>query len=568
MAREFKFEISLSVLDHLGRNLYRSFATVLGEAISNAWDADAEHVHICIDTENNNFFIKDDGMGMTADDFQKKFLKIGYSKRVPGESAKTKKGRPFIGRKGIGKLALLSCAKKISVISKVPDGEYIGGTINNSVLNDRIRDDARPDDYTLFPLDEKAFSPYTDGHNHGTIIKFEDIEEGVKNSLDFLRKITALYFRFSLLDSSFKIYINGKKVKLSDLSDLAGKTEFLWNINKSRDPYILEMLTNLKEEAESIDMHSNVDGFIASVEKPLDLSIMTTGEREGIDLFVNGRLRERDILKHISTARVAESYFYGQIHFNELDDGEEDRFTSSREGIVADDPEYKIFIEEFQDILWKVVRDWDTFRVKHREDGDSENKRIPRDQRKGRELYNAVIAKYRVPKRSANQEKIEGWVGDLEADAAYNFASYAHCFISENLLRKYIDDKGEVISCMNVDKTTGETCEDRYDPEGENTNLCKYCKGKDRRKNLQEQKDKVDLLIPIRSKEDSFLTYLDYIDLAQIINYRALTDADKPYRLLRNSVMHTSLLTRQAKTKLTSVFDNIVATVKKLVGES
>ena len=39
---EFTFEISLSVLDHLGRHLYRSFATVLGEAISNAWDADAK----------------------------------------------------------------------------------------------------------------------------------------------------------------------------------------------------------------------------------------------------------------------------------------------------------------------------------------------------------------------------------------------------------------------------------------------------------------------------------------------------------------------------------------------
>jgi len=62
---EFTFEISLSVLDHLGRNLYRSFATVLGEAISNAWDADAENVHIYIDRENNNFFIKDDGNGYT-----------------------------------------------------------------------------------------------------------------------------------------------------------------------------------------------------------------------------------------------------------------------------------------------------------------------------------------------------------------------------------------------------------------------------------------------------------------------------------------------------------------------
>src|SRR5437867_5219720 len=112
----FTFEISLSVLNHLGRNLYRSFATVLGEAISNSWDADARNVWIYLDSDNG-FWIKDDGTGMTADDFQNKFLKIGYSKRKDGGSH-SQKGRPFIGRKGIGKLALLSCAERVSVISK------------------------------------------------------------------------------------------------------------------------------------------------------------------------------------------------------------------------------------------------------------------------------------------------------------------------------------------------------------------------------------------------------------------------------------------------------------------
>lgn len=67
----FTFEISLSVLNHLGRNLYRSFATVLGEAVSNAWDADAQNVWIHLDADKNSFSIKDDGIGMTAEDFQK-----------------------------------------------------------------------------------------------------------------------------------------------------------------------------------------------------------------------------------------------------------------------------------------------------------------------------------------------------------------------------------------------------------------------------------------------------------------------------------------------------------------
>ncbi len=74
----FTFAISLSVLNHLGRSLYRSFATVLGEAISNSWDADAKNVQIYVNRNKNSFFVRDDGIGMAAEDFQGKFLKIGY----------------------------------------------------------------------------------------------------------------------------------------------------------------------------------------------------------------------------------------------------------------------------------------------------------------------------------------------------------------------------------------------------------------------------------------------------------------------------------------------------------
>src|ERR1700675_1623944 len=103
--KPFTFAISLSVLNHLGRSLYRSFATVMGEAISNAWDADAKKVEIFIDKDASSFLIRDDGVGMTGDDFQNKFLKIGYSKRKAGQKLSAA-GRPFVGRKGIGKLAL------------------------------------------------------------------------------------------------------------------------------------------------------------------------------------------------------------------------------------------------------------------------------------------------------------------------------------------------------------------------------------------------------------------------------------------------------------------------------
>ena len=213
---KFSFEISLSVLNHLGRNLYRSFATVLGEAISNAWDANAENVCIYIDKEKNSFFIKDDGVGMTANDFQNKFLKIGYSKRREGKVS-PQKNRPYIGRKGIGKLALLSCADRITVISKKHGGNYIGGVIDNSGLDQAITEDLTPKECPLGEWEPATFSQHIRDHDQGTIVYFENIKDMIKHSLPFLKKIIALYFRFSLLDKDFNIFIGDEIIDCSTI---------------------------------------------------------------------------------------------------------------------------------------------------------------------------------------------------------------------------------------------------------------------------------------------------------------------------------------------------------------
>ena len=97
MNERYNFNISLSVLNHLGRNLYRNIITVIGEAISNSWDADAHNVWITIDRSKENMSILDDGIGMDSNDFQDKFLKIGYSKRKNNQY-KSGLGRPYIGK--------------------------------------------------------------------------------------------------------------------------------------------------------------------------------------------------------------------------------------------------------------------------------------------------------------------------------------------------------------------------------------------------------------------------------------------------------------------------------------
>ncbi len=532
----FTFEISLSVLNHLGRHLYRSFVTVLGEAVSNSWDADARNVWIYLDRDNHNLIIKDDGRGMNEEDFQNKFLKIGYSKRKDGERS-SPGGRPYIGRKGIGKLALLSCADKITVISKIEGANYVGGSIDNAGLDAAIKDDMSANEYRLDKYNADIFKPYIEGHSQGTIIHFGKIKGGIRNTEEYLKKIVALYFRFSLLDERFNIFINNERISHAHIGDIAVKTEFLWTINTYNDPYIKECLSNLTEKSDVVSSLS-IKGFIASVKLPSHLKIRETEERLTVDFFVNGRLREKDILKNIPSARVVESYLYGQIHYDEFDDGA-DPFTSNREGVSADDPSYKLLLLELKSkILPLVMKQWDDWRRKHKKDGDPENTVIPKTERKSEELYNAVSEEYTPPEGAPNKQQIEKWIQSLGDDARFNFASYAECFISENLIRRYIEEKNIPLS------KEAERQVEIY------------------RNKESEAKGRGNLSIDIR-QANGVLGYLSMDDLAAMVDKKdpvkdncLLRDA-KEYKPMRDALMHTALLSEVAKKRLNMVYENI-----------
>lgn len=548
----YTFNISLSILNHLGRNLYRSFITVLGEAISNAWDADAQNVRITIDRDKNILVIEDDGQGMSESDFQNKFLKIGYSKRKDNIS-KTKNGRPFIGRKGIGKLALLSCAKKITVLTKTMNTDLVGGIIDNSGLDEAIKDDVSANEYKLSIPDTSIIEKYGKGMASGTIILFEEINDGIRNRIEYIRKLVALYFRFSLLDSSFNIFLNGKQITLDELNDLIGDTQLLWKINNPIDPYISERLHNsegLKREKPLKANIETVSGFIASVEKPSMLKIRGSEEKVSIDLYVNGRLREKDILKHIPTARIVESYLYGQIHYNALDD-ESDRFTSSREGVVSDDPKFVIFLKEIERLLKVVIEDWDVWRTELKQDGDSENKRLTQKERKSKELFNAVADDFVPPKTNvSSRKKVEEWINDLGQDAEFNFSSYGECFVAENLLRKYIVDKKIEI------------------PEKLQKQIADW------KQKAEAHKNNANISFDIR-ENDAELFYCAMDDLA----YLADNETDKikkaslrrdaiEYKPIRDAMSHTSRLTKAAKGRLTATYENIKAMIIQLLNNA
>ena len=545
MGNKFSFNISLSVLNHLGRNLYRSLITVIGEAISNSWDADAHNVWITIDKDNSYMEILDDGLGMTGEDFQNKFLKIGYSKRKSG-NYKSSLERPFIGRKGIGKLALLSCAEKISVLSKAEGNEIVGGTIDNRDLDQAITDDLSSQEYKLENV-SSAFYDRLNDLESGTLIVFESISSGIVNTLDYIKKAIALYFRFSLYDDSFVIHVNGEVISEKHLMELAEQTQFLWTINGFQDPIYQQMgnvqvTTNLKSDIQ-------MKGYIASVKKPSNLKIRGSQEKATIDLFVNGRLREKDILRHIPTSRIVENYVFGQIHFDSLDQGDsQDVFTSSRESVVSTDPSFRSMLSELESIFKTVIEEWDDYRRRHGDDGDPDNTKITPKARKAQELYNATIKD--LEKDTAEFKPgstVDGWIKELSEEAKFNIPSYTECFISENLLRRYI-----VETDMPMSREAEKEANTWREREAKN-------------------KGAANISYDIRSSNDD-IYYLDMGSLANLVDKPIDKNKDAGigrsavvYKPIRDAVGHTSIVTSTAKTQLTVVFENIRARVFELL---
>lgn len=541
----FKFELSLSILNHLGRNLYRNFITILGEAISNSWDADAKNVYITIDKDKDTLVIKDDGIGMTADDFQKKFLKIGYSKRKNEKKelvTTSALGRAFIGAKGVGKLALLSCSKRVTIISKTAETDIIGGEIDNGKLDDAIEDDVLTSKYNLDKFNIDAVALAGGDFKNGTIIIFDDMNSGIQNTPEYIRQQIAMHFRFALLDEDFKIYVNEKEVTFSDLKYTYDETQFLWSINGYTD-VVYESFPNLKKW-ENLTSGLSFKGFIASVSKPSFLKVRGLEERMGVDLFVNGRLRQRDILSQIPTARIVESYLHGQIFFDEIDSGNNDPFTTSREGIKSDDEKFAKLLKKIQqDIIQKVFSRWDKWRLEGHQDGDDEDSRVSRKERKAKSLLNLELEDY---SESLKGNKTLGkWIKDIRENAEFYIPSYVRIYLSENLIRKYIKHKNLTIHRKHI-KTAQKW-----------------------RVISQDNCKTANVNYPIR--EDADLSYLSMETLAEIVDGKIQTK--KPglphdalqFKPPRDTIAHTAILNERGKKLLEKTYVNIVHRLNDLL---
>lgn len=119
-----QFKTRARALDLLGRQQIAGIPTAINELIKNAHDAYADRFDIDFFRPQNLLVIRDDGLGMTKEEFETRWLTLGTESKLvnqktnlpPVDTSKPK--RPIMGEKGIGRLAIASIGKQVLIISK------------------------------------------------------------------------------------------------------------------------------------------------------------------------------------------------------------------------------------------------------------------------------------------------------------------------------------------------------------------------------------------------------------------------------------------------------------------
>ncbi len=363
MRPTYRMTVDLNVLDHLGLNLYSNIAAVLTEAVANAWDADADTVSISVDPGREWIEIIDNGIGMSIADINDKYLRVGYRRRDedPAHGRQTSKGRPVMGRKGLGKLSLFSIADVIEVQSAM-DGQSHGFRMSVAAIREAARNKQ--------PYHPEPLPPEKLAVTKGTKIVLRAIKrQRLGPGVAALRKRLAR--RFSVIGEAhgFKILIDGQPVTAADRGDLP-KVQFLWTFEGTAlDPPTIAHVLEREDLSPRFDVWPvdwRVGGWIGTARFPKDLDSEEAGNLNGLVVFARGRLFHENVLDKLNDGRLYTKYLTGQIEADFLDaDDQPDIATSDRQRVQEDDPRYIQLITFLRSRLNEVEKRWNEWRRKH-----------------------------------------------------------------------------------------------------------------------------------------------------------------------------------------------------------
>lgn len=301
----------------------------LEELVTNAHDADAEHVTITYEPKTNTFTIEDDGTGMDAQDLTG-FYRLGDSKKI--EQPVTPKGRRCVGKFGIATVLLKYLCAEYD-LETVKDGQRI--TIHEQLKRDLSSDQQIP--YAV---------AHANGARQGTKLTLRDLtfKEGDERFTlnEFIRRL-----QWDMpIRPDFEITVNGTKIASKRI---ANAKEY-----------------NLTEEGKHM---GHVHGtFYYTTRKTADagVHIYVNGRRVGdTKTFLRGSKSWARVVGIVHADALERAILFDRGRFKEDDPGYREltrvlkKFLGKMEYEVRQEHERKHArqaAEEAKDVLWQVKR--------------------------------------------------------------------------------------------------------------------------------------------------------------------------------------------------------------------
>ena len=305
----FTMEFEPTTIEHLGLRLYVTLPPVLGELVSNAWDADAHHVEVsfpttAIDT-TSEVIVRDDGVGMDARLIQDAYLRIGRNCREDVGTETSPAGRPLMGHKGLGKLAAFGVAVVVEVRT-VRSGNATCIRLNY----DDMRATPRGRKYQPAVIAERSGNTED---KDGTEIRLKHLHRTRGIETAWVRRELAK--RFTVIGDTFSVLVNGQEIVPADRR-LRDECKQSWEMEDLPTRGVVDLANDWK-----------VTGWVGLVAKSSQVE-------RGVDIFARGKAAELDTMFGLKTthAQFARAYVVGELHAEFLD-ATEDNISTGRNAV-------------------------------------------------------------------------------------------------------------------------------------------------------------------------------------------------------------------------------------------
>ncbi len=303
--KELVMRFEAHTIEHLGVKMYSHTPPAIAELIANSYDACATEVNIRLyDGDQFRIEVEDNGDGMTFEEVNDYFLRIGRNRRK--EKQPNSCGRKPTGKKGLGKLALFGLGNKITIITKKENTQVRFALDYNEIL------DWEGPDYT------PKFEIIEIGDETGTVIILEELKRKTNYQIEEYANNISKLFNFKEKDFQVLISLNdGEPIEIHNKLKYDNITpQFEWNFD--------EIKNIVNSDYEHKD---KIKGRLITTEKPLKPGL------RGITLFANGRMANSPEFFGRSESSHFYSYLTGWLDVDFIDDYPDDYISTDRQSL-------------------------------------------------------------------------------------------------------------------------------------------------------------------------------------------------------------------------------------------